>query len=455
MSSVIRPLLIPGLPRVWRSASELQLGTDPSRAVSVRLPDPRAAQVLDLLDGVRSERAVLARVVELGVPADQARAVIATLRSAGLIRSATELVPAGLPPETRRRLTGEASALALIGAPGDPAPAEVLRRRWHSRVVITGHGRLGAPIAVALAEAGVGQVQADLTGVVGPGELAGGPLRGSDLGRLRRDAISDAILRAAPGLRPFPVRKASARASSVRRPAPSDPHPHFAGPAGAPGAHAHPASPAGVPQAHPHFAGPAAPHHDAHSDPASPAGVPGAHVSRPASHPDAAEAGAPTSPGLDAAARDGGAIEAGSHGVREMPVTLVVQLDHNRPPAGVPHLAVTIREGTPVIGPFVPVGGSPCLRCLDLHRHDRDATWPGLPRRPPVDPVQPCTVATVLAATAFATAEALTHLDGGRPQTLGTAIEITAPGRIRRRRWPAHPACTCAAGPRRARSRHQ
>jgi hypothetical protein len=362
VSHVTRPLLLPGLPRVWRAPGELQLGADTSRAVSVQLPDPRAAQILDLLDGTRSARAILTRAAELDIPADQARALIAALQAAGLVRPASELIPSGLPHEARRRLSGEAAALALAAPPSElarasetvragetaqpsqpvppsqPAPAEVLRRRWHSRVVINGHGRLGAPIAVALAEAGVGQVQAEVPGVVGPGELPGGPLRGADLGRPRRAAIADAVLRAAPGQ----------RAAAVRRPA----------------------------------------------------------------------------------------------------ATLIVQLDHDDPrdllTTARPHLAVTIREGVPVIGPLVRAAGGPCLHCVDLHRRDRDAAWPGPAPRPLSEP---CAVATLLAATAYATAEALTHLDGGEPQTLGTAVEITAPGRVRRRSWPPHPACPCAASP--------
>jgi hypothetical protein len=355
---VIRPILIPGLPRVWRGPRELQLGSDPSRAVSIELPDPRVAQILDLLDGTRSERAALSRAAELGAPADQARALLATLQAAGLVLPATELLPNGLPHESRRRLIGEAAALALARK----NPADILRRRAACRVVLTGHGRLGAPIAVALAEAGVGSIEADLPGTVGPGELAGGPLRGSDLGRPRREAISDAVLRAAPGSRPLPVRDPAAPATHTRS----------------------------VP-------GPAEP------------------TSR-------------------------------SPSVRDPAATLVVQLGHDRPSDG-PHLTVTIREGIPVIGPFVPASGRPCLRCLDLHRQDRDAAWPGPPRRPFPDTVQACAVATLLAATAFATAEVLTHLDGGHPQTLGTAVEITAPGRVRRRRWPPHPACRCNGGP--------
>jgi hypothetical protein len=52
-------------------------------------------------------------------------------------------------------------------------------------------------------------------------------------------------------------------------------------------------------------------------------------------------------------------------------------------------------------------------------------------------------VATVLAATGFVVAEVLTFLDGGKPETTGATVEITAPGRVRRRTWPPHPECPC------------
>ena len=336
-----RPTLIPGLPRVWRGPSELQLGSDPARAVLLQLDDPRTAGVLDLLDGTRPEHAVLLRAAELGVAPEETHALLDALHSAGLVLPAAALLPPSLPPQARRRLTGEAAALALRGPAA--GPAEVLRRRATARVMITGRGRLGAPIAVALAEAGVGQVHADLPGAVGPGELAGGPLRGADVGRPRQEAISAAVQRAAPGTN--------------------------------------------------------------------------------------------------------------THAVRRGPASLVVQLDHDQPVSLVaaahaarrqPHLAVTIREGAAVIGPLVAPEGGPCLNCLDLHRRDRDAGWPGPAAHPRHDAVEPCTVATLLAATAYATAEILTHLDGGPPQTPGAAAEITAPSRVRRRTWPAHPVCPCA-----------
>ncbi|MBB4737324.1 hypothetical protein BJY16_000783 [Actinoplanes octamycinicus] len=345
-SPLPRPTLIPGLTRVWRGPAELQLGLDPARAVRLELPDPRLARVLDLLDGHRPERQVLLHAAQLGVPPDEARQLLDLLHRAGLVLPAAALLPAGLPSDQRRRLTGEAAALAL-GAPL-ASPARVLRRRRAARVVVTGRGRLGATVAVALAEAGVGHVHPDLSGMVGPGDLAGSPLTAADLGDPLHTAVAAAIQRAAPG-------------TEVRE-------------------------------------------------------------------------------------------------VRRAPVALVVQLAHDQPVALVaaghaarrqPHLAVRIRDGAAVVGPFVPAAGRPCLHCLELHRRDRDPGWPGAPAPPGPAAGEPCAVATVLAATGFATAEVLTFLDGGTPETLGAAVEISAPGRFRRRSWKPHPGCACRRSARR------
>ncbi|WP_045740007.1 thiamine biosynthesis protein ThiF [Actinoplanes rectilineatus] len=339
-----RPTLVPGLARVWRTATHLQLGLGPPHAIVLELADPRTALVLDLLDGRLSERLVLLRAAEQGVPVDDALTLLGTLQAAGLVIPAGSLMPAALPDRARQLLLCEAAAMALETAgpaqraPAGPSPARVLRRRRASRVVISGRGRLGATIAVALAEAGVGHVHPDLSGAVGPSEITGGPLLATDAGSPRRTAVTAAILRASP----------VTETRTVRR-----------------------------------------------------------------------------------------------------PPTLVVQLAHDEPTALIaaghaarrqPHLAVGIRDGTAVVGPFVPVTGEPCLRCLDLHRLDRD---PGRPGGCAADTAEPCTVTTLLAATAYAVAEALAFLDGGIPGTTGSSVEISAPGRIRRRTWPPHPDCPC------------
>ena len=341
-----RPTLLPGLARSWRGPHTLQLGADPARSVLLDLPDPRAAGLLDLLDGTRPERVLLRRSAALGIPAAQTRDLLDTLHTAGLLYPAPRLLPPALTGDTRDRLTGEATALALRGT---PSPARLLGRRVAARVVIDGAGRLGAPIAVALAEAGVGHVHPGLPGTVIPAELPGGPLRDADVGTPRGPAVAAALLRAAPATETRAVRRGAA--------------------------------------------------------------------------------------------------------------TLVVQLGHDQPTALLaaghlrrrqPHLAVGVHDGVAVVGPFVPATGAPCLNCVDLHRRDRDPSWPGHPAGGTAA-IEPCAVTTVLAATAYATAEALTFLDGGTPETVGAAVEITAPGRLRRRTWPPHPACGC--GPRPARPR--
>jgi hypothetical protein len=338
-----RPTLLPGLPRSWRDPHTLQLGSDPARAVLIDLPDPRAAAVLDLLDGSRPERIVLTRASALGISPDQTHALLETLHEAGLVLPAPRLLPRSLPDDSRQRLAGEATALALAGV---PSPGRSLRRRAASRVTVSGSGRLGAAVAIALAEAGVGHVHPDLPGTVTAAELAGGPLRGSDIGTPRRTAITAALLRAAPAIETRTVRRGAA--------------------------------------------------------------------------------------------------------------SLVLQLGHDQPTALLaaghlrrrqPHLAVAVHDGAAVVGPFVPATGAPCLNCVDLHRRDRDADWPGHLAGVLATDVEPCAVATLLAATAYATAEALTFLDGGVPDTTGAAVEITGPGRFRRRTWLPHPCCGC--GPRR------
>lgn len=114
---------------------------------------------------------------------------------------------------------------------------------------------------------------------------------------------------------------------------------------------------------------------------------------------------------------------------------------------GVPHLAVDTFDGAGIVGPLVVPARSACLRCLDLHRRDRDPAWVW-----PVDRDGPeaTGAALAVATAALATMQALTFLDepytGTRPATVDGTLELRPPDwRLRRRTWPPHPDCGCAA----------
>nr|MDT0662811.1 hypothetical protein [Micromonospora sp. DSM 115978] len=341
-SALPRPTLLPGLARLWRTRHTLQLGTDPARAVVLEVADPATVRLLDLFDGTRSERAILEHAAQIAIPRDDARELIDTLRTAGLLVGAQSLFPSELPEPARSRLAAEVAAIALRG--GTPAtPAQVLRRRAAARIVVTGQGRLAAPVAVTLAQAGVGHVQPDLPGDVTPADLAGSWLSTADVRRPRSAAVAAAITRTAPGTGTGPIpRNLVSLAVQV---------------------------------------------------------------------------------GMD---RPAGLIAAGYAERRQA------------------HLLLGLRDGTAVVGPLVPATGSPCLNCLDLHRRDRDPDWPAIAAQLAAGgPPEPCAVPTLIAAAGYAAGEVLAFLDGGTPETIGGAVEISAPGRLRRRAWPPHPGCSC------------
>jgi len=342
-----RPTLLPGLPRLWRDRHTLQLGLDPRRAVLLEVANPAAARLLDLLDGTRSEREILDHAATVDVTRDDARALIDALHSAGLVVAAHTLLPTDLPEPTRRRLAGEAAALARQGPDNPGTPAQLLRRRAAARVVVTGRGRLAAPVAIALAQSGVGHVHPDLAGQVVPTDTVGSGLLATDLRRPQAVAVAEAIARCAPGTDTRPVRRG--RVDLVVQ----------------------------------------------------------VGVDRPA-----------------------GLLAAGYAQRRQ------------------PHLLLELRDGTPVIGPLVPAHGSPCLHCVDLHRQDRDPGWPGLAAQLAAGTApEPCLVTTLITAVGYAVSEVLAFLEGGTAETVGGAVEVCGPGRVRRRTWPPHPACGCARRP--------
>jgi bacteriocin biosynthesis cyclodehydratase domain-containing protein len=114
--------------------------------------------------------------------------------------------------------------------------------------------------------------------------------------------------------------------------------------------------------------------------------------------------------------------------------------------ADVAHLSVVVREGDVVIGPLVRPGAGPCLRCLDLHRADRDPQWPGVLAQLLTDPgPQPQESALARLAAALAALQVLAQLDGlHEPAATAATLEVGLPhGLVSRRPWPAHAGCGC------------
>ncbi|HQY34104.1 thiamine biosynthesis protein ThiF [Actinotalea sp.] len=117
--------------------------------------------------------------------------------------------------------------------------------------------------------------------------------------------------------------------------------------------------------------------------------------------------------------------------------------------AGQPHLSVVLREASVLVGPLVLPGRTACLRCVDLHRTDRDPTWPRLA-------AQLASAAagrargeeTLLAATgaAIAAAQVLAHVDGRPAVVHDAALEVALPAALpTRTTWAPHRLCRCGA----------
>jgi hypothetical protein len=375
----MRPLLLPHVRRLWRDGNTVQLGTDPRLATVLELDNPVTVRVLDLLDGTRTERAVIAAAGEFGVPARDAQAMLAALRDGGLIVSDRALLPVGLTDHQRERMAREAGALALTNlaanlapnlapkadateTPGDGlacphpgrrrgrgggdagTPAEMLRRRASARVLVAGHAWLGALVAASLGAAGIGRIDPALDGWTRVDDAMIGGLLPADAHRSRASAAADAVRRVAPEAVLTPLRQGTAT-----------------------------------------------------------------FVVRVGSRPGSALATRGvrqrTAPRLDVYLRDGVVVVGPLVLPGGSPCGECLELHRRDRDRAWPALAAQLATG-------------------------RDVT-------------EACAVTTALAGAAYAVEEVLRHTDGRPVRTIGATVEIAGPGAARRRSWPAHPLCDC------------
>jgi bacteriocin biosynthesis cyclodehydratase domain-containing protein len=208
----MRPTLLPNLRRLWRDTRTVQLGTDPASAVVIKFAEPGTARLLDLLDGSLTDTSLQERAEQRGIPPAQVRATLDALLETGLVLGMHALLPTGLPDATRRRLTGEAAAIALrlrraaTRHPSQPwsvptrTAADVLRTRAGAHVLVTGGGPLVAPIATILAASGIGHLDPAVSGLTRSGDVLAGGLVPDDVGQPRAIAVAAAVTRANPGI---------------------------------------------------------------------------------------------------------------------------------------------------------------------------------------------------------------------------------------------------------------
>ena len=114
--------------------------------------------------------------------------------------------------------------------------------------------------------------------------------------------------------------------------------------------------------------------------------------------------------------------------------------------AGRAHLPVSVTPAGVRLGPFVAPGETACVRCVDAHLGEHDprratvleqvAGRGGGPRDPAVDAL----------TTAWAVRDVLTFLEGGRPSTWSTTVEVGLDLVVRNRTWARHPYCGCSWG---------
>lgn len=364
--------LRPGLRRLWRDHTTLQLGLSPVHGAVVAGLRDGDDVVLAALDG-RHDLGQLHEIARTrSVPGSRVDQLVRLLADAGvLVRPAVDRAYlARIGPAATRRLAPDATSWAL--AYGDAVdPVTLLARRAGARVVVDGLGRLGAAVAVTLAAAGVGRVEGSDSGAVRPQDVLPSGHAAADVGLARVTSLRRALARAIGS-------DAGHHGGTVTDEAPTDRE-------------------------------------------APPPERPG------------------ESPDLVVLVRDD-AVE----------LAAADDLLHRE----VAHLAVVVAAERVVVGPLVRPGRGPCLRCLHLHRCDRDPAWPQLAAQLASGPPpgsDPCRgeSASATAAAGLVALQALTHLDGVvTPVSAGRTLDLTLPdGLVERRRWAAHPRCGCTRLP--------
>jgi bacteriocin biosynthesis cyclodehydratase domain-containing protein len=203
----VRPILKPGLGRVWLDANTVQLG----RGAHCRIHRLDSAErlLLEALDGTRDTDSLLSYAARLGLSGERSMALLNRMALEGVLDDASLETPAlaRVSVAERARLGPLVSALGLRNKlPGSGARA--LERRAQQHVAVHGLGLIGAQVARQLAAAGVGVVRPVDPN---PGEhrdTGPGALDPGQAGQRRQDSVCRAIQRDTPFARIAPTHAA-------------------------------------------------------------------------------------------------------------------------------------------------------------------------------------------------------------------------------------------------------
>lgn len=114
-----------------------------------------------------------------------------------------------------------------------------------------------------------------------------------------------------------------------------------------------------------------------------------------------------------------------------------------------PHLLISQSDGIVRVGPFVDPGRTACQRCIDAQLGEQD------PRRGliieqyaeetvPTAVAEPHDETFLLLAVSLAVADVVAFVDGDRPATWSTTIEVGPGLELPRTLWKRHPRCGCS-----------
>jgi hypothetical protein len=152
----MRPQIKPGLRRVWRDDSTLQIGLTPDHGVVVAGLGPDEARLIDRLDGTSLVGDLTAWAGARGLPPARVQSLLHLLGDAGVLtgRPTNRAHLHQLSDLQRQQLQPDAVAWS-VAYPDAGDGYELLARRARHRVVIIGRGRLAAATQSAVRRTGV------------------------------------------------------------------------------------------------------------------------------------------------------------------------------------------------------------------------------------------------------------------------------------------------------------